>query len=42
MKVLLPVGGKFTTISGLRLDLYDCKPYLFPSFKYDQETKEGI
>lgn len=24
------VGGKFTTVSGLSLDLYDCKPYLFP------------
>lgn len=24
------VGGKFTAVSGLRLDLYDCKPYLFP------------
>lgn len=24
------VGGEYTTISGISLDTYECKPYLFP------------
>lgn len=35
------VGGEYTTISGISLDTYECKPYLFPlsSMKEEQEIE---
>ena len=36
------IGGKFTTISGLELDLYDCKPYLFPLSSMTKEQRNKL
>ena len=36
------VGGRFTAVSGLKLDLDDCKPYLFPIASMNEEQKKEL
>lgn len=33
------VGGEYTTISGISLNTYECKPYLFPLSSMTKEQK---
>ena len=36
------VGGEYTTISGISLDTYECKPYLFPLSSMTEEQKKEL
>ena len=36
------VGGEYTTISGIPLDTYECKPYLFPLSSLTSSDAEAI
>ena len=36
------VGGEYTTISGISLDTYECKPYLFPLSSMKEEQKKEL
>ena len=37
---IFSIGGEYTTISGISLDAYECKPYLFPLSSMTEEQKK--